>query len=184
MNRRILLKGYVQYSPLTFDKQLYWRAGQIILTSDSLSIVRGSSLLTSLPYTQIYSINRYPDLENNLIGLKYVNIERTFDELYLVSSPRIIENVYSVLDNVVMNSKIGQRGNNPGPDSTEAKIIYMLYKKIPFEMIAYLLGITKRELVKRLNLLKNRGLIDSRGTPTKKGLGLLKQLFRQLKDRI
>jgi hypothetical protein len=83
-----------------------------------------------------------------------------------------------------MNAKIGQRGNNPEPDSTEAKIVYMLYKKIPFDMIAYLLGLTKRELVNKLNYLKNRGFIDSRGAPTKRGIGLLKQLFKQLKKKI
>ncbi len=168
-NARVLLRGLVYYSPMSIDRELYWRQGEIILTPDILGIIRRSTILAKFPYSIIYDVSLSEFGGQNIIKLRYLNVEKALDEIYFIGSRKFIENIYNLINNICANQlKIEYR-----PTSLDVKILYLLYKRIPIHMISYILDIDVKELIDRLNMLRSLRLIDPHGRVTKYGMRML-----------
>lgn len=179
MAGRVYLKGLVRYSPVSIDNELLWRNSEITLTDNSLNFSRNDHTLISIPYTQIYSVDLSKYSGDTLVRLRFINVNRLFDEILIATSSRILNNIFKMIHGFLMWNNVDD--NILAMDHLlESKILYLLHKKIPFNMIAYLLNLSKDELIYYLNKLRNHGLIDSRGHPTSIGFGLIRSLYQAM----
>jgi len=174
---RVYFKGLVRYSPVSIDNELLWRNSEITLTDRTLNFSKNDRVLISIPYTQIYSVDLSKYLENTLVRLRFINVDRLFDEILIATSNRILNNIFKMIQESLIRDDDEPLVANK---KLESKILYLLHKKISFNMIAYLLDLSKDELVYYLNKLRLHGLIDSRGNPTPLGFRIIRSLYQAM----
>ena len=173
-----LYRGRVNLSPEVMGEAAYWIGCEIVLSRDKIYIIRGDRVLLSIPYEYLYSAERVHGAPDAPLVIRYIDPEKMFESIHVSGSmvlERYIEKIVSRLTSRQYNDIIPRDSH-----VIYWKILFLLFKKVPFKVISQLLDIDLKDLSRILNNLKRLGYIDSRGYPTSKGYKLVASIVKTI----
>ncbi len=169
-----MFRGLVKVSKGSSYNDLYDGLMEVIFDKDSMYFVRDGRVILEIPYGYLYSIEHDTGQDENEVVLRYLDPNKVYDTIYIHTSELVKKYITNILRRILMGYVHERIDIDRDVREVMWKVLYLIYKKVPFRIIAEILDISMSELVGYLNILYRKGYLDSRGYPTFKGQALIK----------